>query len=234
MPRSGTTLVQQIAAGHPLVHGAGELQAVSQIATELGGADLDAAVARWNPDSIKQAANRHLDRLQSLNSNASRIIDKTPGNLHLLGLIALLFPFARVILCRRDPRNTCLSCYFQAFAGGATFSSDLRHCGHYQLENDRLMDHWIRVRPLVMLEVQYEKVVADLESQSRRLIDFLGLPWDSACLEFHRAKTTVLTPSVWQVRQPIYQRSVGRWRHYERHLGPLLESLNLTAREPTC
>jgi tetratricopeptide (TPR) repeat protein len=234
MPRSGTTLVQQIAAGHPQVHGAGELQAISQIATELGGADLHAAVAGWSQELLKKAANRHLDCLRALNSSASRVIDKMPGNVRFLGLIALLFPSARVILCRRDPRDTCLSCYFQPFGrGNLAFSSDLTDCGHHQLENDRLMVHWLRVLPLATLEIQYESVVADLEGQSHRLIDFLGLPWDPACLEFHRAQTTVLTASVWQVRQPIYSRSVGRWRHYERHLGPLLESLNLTARGPT-
>ncbi len=234
MPRSGTTLVQQIAAGHPQVHGAGELRAISQIATDLGGTDRYAAVAGWSQELLKKAANRHLDRLRALNSSASRVIDKMPGNLHFLGLIALLFPSARVILCRRDPRDTCLSCYFQSFgSGNMSFSHDLTDCGHHQLENDRLMIHWLRVLPLAMLEIQYESVVADLEGQSRRLIDFLGLPWDPACLEFHRARTTVLTASAWQVRQPIYSRSVGRWRHYERHLGPLLESLNLAARGPT-
>ena len=148
-------------------------------------------------------------------------------NLHHLGLIALLFPSAHVILCRRDPRDTCLSCYFQWFGHGNTFSFDLAHCGHYHVENDRLADHWLRVLPLKMLEVQYEKVVADLEGQSRRLIDFLGLPWDPACLEFHRTQTTVLTSSIWQVRQPIYSKSAGRWRRYERHLGPLFQSLGV-------
>jgi tetratricopeptide (TPR) repeat protein len=221
MPRSGTTLVHQIAGSHPQVYGAGELNHVGRIVMNLED------TSGWTVQSLTEASQVHLQRLRSLDPEALRVIDKMPNNLHHLGLIALLFPSARVVLCRRDPRDTCLSCYFQWFGHGNVFSFDLAHCGHYHVENDRLMAHWLRVLPLKMLEVQYENVVADLEGQSRRLIDFLGLPWDSVCLEFHRAQTTVLTSSIWQVRQPIYQKSVGRWRHYERHLGPLLKSLGL-------
>ena len=239
MPRSGTTLVQQIAASHPLVHGAGELRDIADISKALGGTDVKSAALGWDSDSVKAAAEGHLQRLQALwraspsarraspsaNNAASRVIDKMPSNVHHLGLIALLFPSARVIFCRREARDTCLSCYFQGFAKGNTFSFDLAHCGHEYLATERLMNEWRNALPLPMLELQYEELVADLEGQSRRLIDFLGLPWDPACLEFYRTETTVLTASTWQVRQPIYQGSVGRWRHYERHLGPLLEVL---------
>ncbi len=135
----------------------------------------------------------------------------------------MLFPRARVVLCRRDARDNCLSCFFQWFATGSLFSFDLAHCGQNYLATARLAEHWKRVLKLKMIEVQYETVVADLEGQSRRLIDFLDLPWDPACLEFYRNKNAVLTSSVWQVRQPIYTGSVGRWRHYEKHLGPLLD-----------
>jgi tetratricopeptide (TPR) repeat protein len=227
MPRSGTTLVHQIAASHPQVYGAGELNHIAYILKALETSDAKTSPSAWTAESLTDAAQRHLQFLQSLDANARRVVDKLPRNLHHLGLIALLFPSARVVVCRRDPRDTCLSSYFQAFGHGNTFSFDLAHCGHYQVENDRLMAHWFRVLPLAMLEVQYEKVVADLEGQSRRLIDFLGVPWDSACLEFHRAQTTVLSSSTWQVRQPIYQKSVGRWRNYERHLGALIKSLGL-------
>jgi len=225
MPRSGTTLLQQIAASHPLVHGAGELRDIANITKTFGGTDVKSAALGWDRDSVKTAAEAHLQRLQALNSNAARVIDKMPSNVHRLGLIALLFPSARVIFCRREARDTCLSCYFQWFATGNTFSFDLAHCGHEYLATERLMNEWRNALPLAMLEVQYEELVADLEGQSRRLIDFLGLPWDPACLEFYRNDTTILTSSSWQVRQPIYQGSVGRWRHYERHLGPLLEVL---------
>jgi tetratricopeptide (TPR) repeat protein len=223
MPRSGTTLVQQIAASHPLVHGAGELSDIADITKALGAKDVKSAAMEWDRSSIKGFAERHIQRLHALSSNATRVIDKMPGNVHRLGLIALLFPSARVIFCRRDARDTCLSCYFQWFSTGNTFSFDLAHCGHEYLATKRLMNHWKNTLPLATLEVRYEDLVADLEGQSHRLMDFLGLPWEPACLEFYRSQTTILTASSWQVRQPIYQRSVGRWRNYERHLGPLLE-----------
>ncbi|MGD0769823.1 MAG: sulfotransferase [Tepidisphaeraceae bacterium] len=222
MPRSGSTLVHQIAASHPQVHGLGEGTDVYQIAKALKQND---PASRSNVEAVRAAAKEHVQQLRAINGEASRIIDKTLSNVHWLGLISLLFPGARVICCRREARDTCLSCYFQWFSQGNTFSFDLAHCGTEYLQINRLMDHWLGSLPIRMLEVQYETLVADLEGQSRRLIDFLGLPWHPGCIEFHRAKTTVLTPSMWQVRQPIYQSSVGRWRHYQRHLGPLMEVL---------
>jgi tetratricopeptide (TPR) repeat protein len=221
MPRSGTTLVQQIAASHPQVYGAGELNSIANLSNRFPESDP----VRWGRDSIRRAATEHLTYLSSLSTGASRIIDKLPSNLLRLGLISVLFPRARIILCRRDARDTCLSCYFHSFQAGNVFSYDLADCGHCHRENDRLAAHWLSVLPLKILKMRYEDIVADLEAQSRRLIDFLGLQWDPACLEFHRARNTVMTLSVWQVRQPIYQRSVDRWRHYQRHLGLLLEAL---------
>ncbi len=225
MPRSGTTLVQQIAASHPQVHGAGELRGIGILAQSLGETDVKSAALGWKPEPIRKAAQQHLRHLREMNATASRIVDKMPGNILQLGFIAVLFPRARVILCRRDAHDNCLSCFFQSFGAGNTFSFDLAHCGHWYKEVDRLAAHWLGVLPLKMMEIQYEEMVADLEGQSRRLIEFLGLPWDPACLEFYRTQNAVLTSSVWQVRQPIYTRSVGRWRHYEKHLGPLLEAL---------
>ncbi|MGD0390953.1 MAG: tetratricopeptide repeat protein [Tepidisphaeraceae bacterium] len=222
MPRSGTTLVHQIAASHPQVHGLGEQTDLYEIAKAL---KENRAASRSNADAVRAAAKEHVQRLRAIDGQASRIIDKTLSNVHWLGLISLLFPGARVICCRRDPRDTCLSCYFQWFSQGHAFSFDLAHCGMEYLQIDRLMDHWLGSLPLRMLEVQYETLVADFEGQCRRLIDFLGLPWHPACLEFHRAQTTVLTASIWQVRQPIYHSSVGRWRQYQPHLGPLMEVL---------
>jgi tetratricopeptide (TPR) repeat protein len=217
MPRSGTTLIHQIAAQHPQVHGAGERSDILQIGHSLKSLD--------DREAVSSAARRYLESIRGLSSTASRVVDKMPTNIKVLGLISVLFPDAPVILCRRDARDTCLSCYFQWFSAGNTFAYDLAHCGIEHNETDRLAKHWLTVSPLKILEVHYEKLVADLEGGSRRIIDFLGLPWDPACLEFYRAETTVLTASVWQVRQPIYQSSVGRWRHYERHLGPLMEVL---------
>jgi tetratricopeptide (TPR) repeat protein len=226
MPRSGTTLVQQIAASHPQVHGAGELRHIFDIANSFGETDLKSDALRLDPEKIKIAAQKHLRELQAMDPKAVRIIDKMPDNLHRLGLISLLFPSARVILCRRDARDTCLSCHFQWFGEGNYFAYDLAHCGHQHLARDRIAEHWRHALPLRMLEVQYEELVADLEGQSRRLIEFLGLPWDPACLEFHRTPASIETSSFWQVRQPLYHSSVGRWKHYEKHLGPLLKALD--------
>jgi hypothetical protein len=153
-----------------------------------------------------------------------------PGNILHLGLIATLFPGARIILCRRDARDTCLSCYFQHFdpKNLHLYLYDLADCAQQYVQSDRLAAHWLKVLPLKILEVQYESLVAQQETESRRLIDFLGLPWEPACLNFHRASRSVYTASVWQVRQPMYASSVGRWRHYEKHLGPLIEALAST------
>jgi hypothetical protein len=185
-------------------------------------------VQGWDAQAIAQASEASLEHLRSLGGGAARVTDKMPGNVFQLALIAVLFPRARVIFCRRDPRDTCLSCYFQYFPSSRLlYTYDLADCGRQYLETERLTAHWLKVLPLRMLEIHYEEMVADQEGQSRRLIEFLGLPWDPACLQFHQTQRAVVTASVWQVRQPIYTRSVGRWRNYERHLGPLLDVLNL-------
>ena len=227
MPRSGTSLVEQIVASHPDVFGAGELTHIGQIAGVLrrDGAEF---CSEWKAELLSRLSNDHLGKLLRLAPNASRIVDKMPDNLFHLGLISMLFPRARVIVCRRDPRDTCLSCYFQFFPAGNLFSYDLADCGIRHRETERLMIHWRQVLPIAVIEVEYELLVSDLEGQSRRLIAFLGLDWNPACLDFYRTKRTVLTASSWQVRQPLFAGSVGRWRRYERELGPLMESLGAT------
>jgi hypothetical protein len=149
-----------------------------------------------------------------------------PYNFLHLGLISQLYPGARVIHCRRDPLDTCLSGYFQNFRRGSFQTYDLDHLGRYFVQYQRLMDHWREVLDIRVLDVAYEDVVADLEGQSRRLVDFVGLAWDENCLRFYDSDRPVFTASHDQVRQPIYSRSVGRWRHYERHLGPLIVALD--------
>jgi hypothetical protein len=150
-----------------------------------------------------------------------------PDNVLLVGLIARLFPRARIIYCSRGPRDTALSCYFQLFSDGAQhFSYDLPDCGRRCRQIERLAAHWLILLPLHMTEVNYERLVGDLEGESRRLIEFLGLEWEPACLDFHRTERTVATVSYWQVRQPIYSSSIGRWRHYENHLAPLFAALD--------
>jgi hypothetical protein len=181
---------------------------------------------------MRDIAAGQLDRLRALAASAGRpsalrVTDKMPSNVELLGTIATLFPAALVIFCRRDPRDTCLSCFFQQFNDGNLFSFDLAQCGFHHVQIDRLIAHWLNVLPLPMLQVQYEDLVGDLEGQSRRIIRFLDLPWNPACLNFPQTQRTVQTASDWQVRQPIYTRSVARWRNYQRHLAPLFESLGL-------
>ncbi len=224
MPRSGTSLVEQIAASHPDVFGAGELQTIEQ--APLAGMPPHL----WDGAAIAGAAGAYLAHIHSIASRpARRITDKMPNNIFHLGLIGTMFPGARVIFCRRDAVDNCLSCFFQQFDGdNILFSYDLADCARQCLETQRLAAHWIKALPLRMLEIQYESLIAAQETESRRLIEFLGLPWHPACLNFHQQQRPVMTASVWQVRQPIYTRSVGRWHDYQRHLGPLLNALKKT------
>jgi tetratricopeptide (TPR) repeat protein len=225
MPRSGTSLVEQIAASHSRVFGAGELRDISNIDATVQAHGRDRPAEELDPDLARRLADGYVARLQSLGAGRERVIDKMPDNILHLGLVALLLPAARVIFCRRDLRDTCLSCYFRRFDEPVPYAQDLVDCGLRALEIERLADHWRKVLPLRMLTIDYETLVADLEGESRRLIEFLGLDWEPACLEFHKTERPVLTASGWQVRQPLFTRSVGRWRKYEQHLGPLLEVL---------
>ncbi len=230
MPRSGTSLVEQILASHPEVYGAGELADVVTIANQLsarvGGfyfEHLDALA----PELLDELAEGHLRRLGELSGGAARVTDKMPHNFQHLGLIGQLFPRARVIHCTRDPRDTCLSIYFQRFNGTHSYSWEQADLAHYYREYERLMAHWREVLEIEMIEVSYEAVVEDLEGEARRMVDFVGLEWDERCLRFHETERHVATASFDQVRQPLYTGSVGRWRRYERHLGPLLEGLGM-------
>jgi hypothetical protein len=157
--------------------------------------------------------------------DAQRITDKMPHNFLRLGLIRLLFPGARIIHCVRDPRDTCLSCYFQGFNDSHDYAYDLEHLGIYYTQYRRLMAHWRRVLDPPMFELRYEALVEHPEPMSRALIDFCGLPWDERCLRFYESKRAVATSSYDQVRHPIYRGSLGRWRHYKRYLAPLLHAL---------
>jgi len=183
-------------------------------------AKIDTALA-------ERIAEEHLQHLREHSAAALRITDKTPSNFLRLGLIALLFPKARAIHCQRDPLDTCLSCYFLRFGQGQAFAYDLADLGRYYRDYARLMEHWRRVLPSPLLEVPYEALVADQEGWSRRLIAFLGLDWDDRCLAFYRSERQVKTASVWQVRQPVYASSIGRWRRYSKHLGPLFAALGI-------
>jgi len=221
LPRSGTTLVEQIAASHPRVCGLGERKDVWEL-LQLAPAR---ALGEWDSERFRRETEAHLARLRALAGDVERAIDKLPDNIQLLGQIRVLFPNARIIICRRDLRDVCLSCFTTHFKEDIKWSHDLEICAQRAVEIDRLADHWREVLPGPVLEVNYETLVGNLEAESRRLIDFLGLEWDPACLEFHKTERNVTTASLFQVRRPIYQSSIGRWRRFEAHLAPMFKIL---------
>jgi tetratricopeptide (TPR) repeat protein len=220
MPRSGTSLVEQIIASHPAAHGAGELEYWTDVVHRS-----EEAVRGAMPSEAtrKRLAEKYLRVLDGHAADASRIVDKAPMNADYLGLIHAVLPRARVIYLQRDPIDTCLSCYFQQLSPVLNFAMDLTDLADYYREHRRLVAHWREVLPPeTFLEVPYAELVADQEKWSRRIIEFIGLPWDDRCLEFHRTTRAVTTASTWQVRQKIYTSSVERWRNYEKFIGPLL------------
>jgi tetratricopeptide (TPR) repeat protein len=230
MPRSGTSLVEQILASHPAVFGAGELRDIPQIVASLPASlgtlrQYPHCLELLTQEVVDAQAQRYLDQLARLAHDASRVTDKLPGNFQHLGLIALLFPQARVIHCLRDPLDTCLSCYFLDFTAQHPYAYDLTHLGLYYRHYQRLMRHWRGVLDVALLEVQYEDLTAHQEEVSRQMVDFCGLEWDDRCLRFHETKRLVYTASYDQVRRPMYTKSRGRHRHYEHHLGPLKAAL---------
>ncbi len=230
MPRSGTSLVEQVLASHPEVYGAGELRDVGLLAVRLGRNEeripYPDVLLRAEQADLRRLCREYLSKMRHVAPEAKRFTDKMWQNFEHLGLIQLLFPQARVIHCSRSPLDTCLSCYQQSFGtAGPPFTYDLRHIAGYYHDYRRLMDHWREVLSLEMLEIDYEDLVADLETVSRRMVDFIGLDWDPACLAFHENPRVVRTASYAQVRQPVYQTSIGRAQKYREHLGPLVHAL---------
>ena len=231
MPRSGTTLTEQILASHPEVHGAGERpfarQGMSLLPQVMGRGNDDVfdCMPLCDQGALDTVAQWHLARLDALDGGrAVRIVDKMPDNYSLLGWLAVLFPRARFIHCRRDFRDIALSCWITNFAE-IRWANDMEHIAHRLGQHIRLMDHWRRVLPVRFLEVDYESLVADQKGESRRLVDWLGLAWDDRCLQFFKTERLVRTASVTQVREPIYRRSLARWEHYKKILEPILVAL---------
>jgi tetratricopeptide (TPR) repeat protein len=229
LPRSGSTLLEQILATHAEVEGTSELPYVGRLANSLNlnrkdGVNYPEAMGELAPANLAALGREYLARARMhRRSGAPRFIDKMPNNFPNVGLIALMLPNAKIVDARRHPLDACLSNYRQLFAKGQNFTYDLTEIGEYYLQYQRMMDHWHRVLPGRVLTVQYEEVVADFEPQVRRLLEFCGLPWQDSCLRFYASERPVRTPSAEQVRQPIYDRSVGHWKHYERHLGELID-----------
>jgi tetratricopeptide (TPR) repeat protein len=233
MLRSGTTLAEQILASHPQVFGAGELMFWGDFSATAvaGAAAVEAQRIDISQAALVGASHDYLALLQRLSADAARVVDKFPTNFMLLGLIHAALPRARIIHMRRNPIDTCLSIYFQHFEAANTHANDLEDLAHYYREYRRLMRHWRAVLPAAaLLEVPYEGLVLDLTAWSRRMLDFIELPWDPRCLHFHQTSRTVVTASRWQVRQKISTSSVERWRNYERFVGPLKPLLEPAAR----
>lgn len=228
MIRSGTSLVEQVLAGHPELAAGGELpflpQALTRYTDTLStGGDRIAALSDENLRAVGQ---HYLDKIGARHPGARRITDKLPGNFMLLGLIRALFPKARIIHCRRDALDTCVSCYLTHFDSGHHYAYDQQELGEYYVQYRRLLDHYERIiDPEFMLNIDYEALVDDIEGTARRMLEFCGLAWDPACLELGRTGRMVQTASMYQVRQPVHSRSVGRWRHYATHIEPLRKAL---------
>jgi tetratricopeptide (TPR) repeat protein len=231
LPRSGTTLTEQILVSHPSVESAGELLEVQRIFHALPqfvgkpGVHPLEALGLLDHGSAGAAAWRYLERLQTLVSpGAVHIVDKTPDNIRFLGLIALLWPHARVVVCSRDLRDVGLSCW-QTWFASISWANDWEHIAQRFAAHQQLLEHWKRTRPLEWLDVSYEDLVRDVEKHARRLIDFIGLEWHPACLKFYKTRRVVRTASLVQVRRPVHTRSVGRWRRYATALQPLFQAL---------
>jgi hypothetical protein len=223
MLRSGTTLVEQILASHPAVFGAGELTYWSSVLTaSITGRADDALGIGIDDARLAASSAEYLRQLQQLSGDAARVVDKFPLNFLSLGLIRAALPQARIIHMRRNPLDTCLSIYFQHFEAANAYANDLEDLAHYYREYQQLMRHWRSVLPAgALLEVPYEELARDLEGWTRKILEFLSLPWDKRCLDFHRTERPVVTASKWQVRQAIDPSSTERWRHYAKFLGPL-------------
>ncbi len=238
MPRSGSSLVEQILASHPQVQGGGELTTLVAVATGLtGGRDRPLAYPEDIPTleegEWRRLGERYRAGLPPLAAGKTHLTDKMPYNFLNIGLIRLILPEARILHTVRDPIDTCLSCFSKLFPFSQAFSYDLGELGRYYRGYQAVMDHWRSVLPVdAVLDVSYEAVVADLEGQARRLVAYCGLPWDDRCLEFHRTQRPVRTASAAQVRQPLFRSSLERWRRFEPWLGPLLQALNGPAAMP--
>ena len=232
LPRSGTTLVEQILASHSRLHGAGELRLARYTfeaitaAVGLTGQPME-SVPHLDRPALLRLADQHLERLRALvGDKPDRVADKMPDNYMYVGLLAAVFPRATFIHCRRDLRDIAVSCWMTDFRS-IRWANDFEHISSRFQQYRRLMDHWKSVLPATIHHVDYEDTVADTEAVARRLVAACGLEWEPACLDFHRTERPVRTASVTQVRQPVYKRSVARWKNYEPSMGELFANLPL-------
>lgn len=228
MPRSGTSLVEQILASHPDVHGAGEvdyMRTVTDAAQRLTGRPFPQGLDTIAPGALHSAADAYLEKLKSDAGGAARVTDKLPHNFLRIGLIKAVLPNATIIHCDRDPLDNCLSIFQHYFSGHHGYASNLEELGGYYLLYEELMAYWHELLPRGIYRLNYERLTTDTETEVRRLLEHCNLPFHSACLDFHKTERVVNTPSAAQVREPMYKNSVARWKNYERHLQPLREVL---------
>jgi tetratricopeptide (TPR) repeat protein len=230
LPRSGSTLIEQILASHSEVDATHELPEVGRLIQHINRDRKDRtaypeAVLDFSDDAWASLGWSYIERTRQYRHDAPRFIDKNPNNFASIGLLSLALPNARFINTRRHPLDTCLSCYKQLFAKGQPFTYDLQELGEYYLQYERMMAHWHAVLPGRVLDVQYESVVADQAGETRRVLEFCELPWEEACLRYYETERAIRTASSEQVRRPIYTDSVGLWRHYQRELGELIDIL---------
>lgn len=231
MPRSGTTLAEQIIASHPQAGKAGELSRLWNFTKRVNYrkdkdiSEFEASLIALGAKGMQGMAESYLNLLRLYAPGSLRIVNRTPNNFQVLGFIAALFPNARIVHCVRNPIDTCLSCFQQPLNERLKYNRDLTTLGLYYREYTRLMNHWIKILPLKIHKLRYEMIVEDTEAETRCLIDFMGLPWDEKCLKFNEIGSTVLGFSRNQVRNPIYRSSIDRWRAYEKQLQPLVEAL---------
>jgi hypothetical protein len=229
LPRSGSTLIEQILASHSLVEGTAELpdvsRAIGSLAKQFPGVNYPEAARRLDAAGWERLGQSYLERTERHRHGLPFFTDKMPNNFAAIGLIHQMLPNAKIIDARRHPLDSCFGTYKQHFARGQTFSYDLMEIGEFYVEYRRMMRHWQDVLPGRVLEVRYEDVVADQLAQTQRLLDYCGLPFEDGCLRFYETRRAVRTASSEQVRQPIYSSSVNHWRHYREHLGLLIEVL---------
>ena len=228
MPRSGSTLIEQILDSHSQIHGAGELKDLSEVIASMMGGDTDGNYMAWlkaaSDDTLKEVGERYVERLRQHSDSAQRIVDKMPGNFFYVGLIHKILPNAKIIHSLRDPMDICLSNYMRLFKQIMHFAYDLKELGQYCRLCHDMMDHWRSVLPEgTVYTMEYEALVDDLEGKARELIDYVGLEWEEDCLDFHKNKRIVKTASHNQVNKPIYKTSVKRWKRYEPYIQPLID-----------
>lgn len=225
MTRSGSSLVEQILSSHSKVHAGGELSILGDIVNESIGAFPD-NVDEISDKKLKEIGHEYLERVRKLNPTAKFIVDKMPGNYQYAGLIAKMFPKVFIVNTNRNPMDCCISNFTQIYRQIIPYTNDLGEFGRFFNIYSGLMKHWRNVLPeQILYDISYENIVADLETEARKLIDFIGIEWEAACLSFYENKKSVRTASATQVKKPIYNSSIEKWRVYEKHLGPLIEAL---------